>query len=151
MGPRTCRISHVEISNGIGIGNISYSTQCMNDCNLSYDAPRGILGYHVVLRHLASARNKILKNYLVYRSKRAYCWKRLWFTLFNPIETIVAFMRRAIAFLSGPWAHVCDENKGFIQTAALQHVRLWSWLAAAALQRVRLWSYNLSRVFSFPR
>ena len=32
----------------------------------------------------------------------------------NPIETIVAFMRRAIAFLSGPWAHVCDENKGFI-------------------------------------
>ena len=34
----------------------------------------------------------------------------------NPIETIVAFMRRAIAFLSGPWAHVCDENKGFIQT-----------------------------------
>ena len=35
---------------------------------------------------------------------------------FNPIETIVAFMRRAIAFLSGPWAHVCDENKGFIQT-----------------------------------
>ena len=28
---------------------------------------------------------------------------------FNPIETIVAFMRRAIAFLSGPWAHVCDE------------------------------------------
>ena len=22
-------------------------------------------------------------------------------------------MRRAIAFLSGPWAHICDENKGF--------------------------------------
>ena len=36
--------------------------------------------------------------------------------LFNPIETIVAFMRRAIAFLSGPWAHICDENKGFTQT-----------------------------------
>ena len=35
---------------------------------------------------------------------------------FNPIETIVAFMRRAIAFLSGPWAHICDENKGFTQT-----------------------------------
>ena len=34
----------------------------------------------------------------------------------NPIETIVAFMRRAIAFLSGPWAHICDENKGFTQT-----------------------------------
>ena len=27
----------------------------------------------------------------------------------NPIETIVAFMRRAIAFISGPWAHICDE------------------------------------------
>ena len=32
------------------------------------------------------------------------------------IETIVAFMRRAIAFLSGPWAHICDEYKCFTQT-----------------------------------
>ena len=39
--------------------------------------------------------------------------------LINPIETIVAFMRRAIAFLSGPWAHICDENKGFTQTPEL--------------------------------
>ena len=29
----------------------------------------------------------------------------------NPIETIVAFMRRAIAFLSGPWAHTLRRKQ----------------------------------------
>ena len=55
--------------------------------------------------------------------------------VFNPIETIVAFMRRAIAFLSGPWAHICDENKGFTQTPVTflsYALSCWEWYHSKA-------------------
>ena len=39
------------------------------------NVPRSTPGYRVVWCHLASARNKIMENNLVRRSKRAYCRK----------------------------------------------------------------------------